>query len=148
MAFIFERQIQDANFVKAKALPAAGANNNSATFDLGSRVGFSPEEIVFEVDLPALTAHTDSTKNVTLTVQHSDDDSTYVNLDDGIGSPTGAPAQITITTPGVASTGTAARKVFVRLSGQGLKRYVQFNQAVTSGGPTLTASSVTYSLRF
>jgi len=145
MSYIYERQIKDATFVKTKALPAAGATNNTATFDLGARAGFLPEFVAVEVSVPALSAHTDTTKNVTVTVQHSTDDNSYSNLDDNT---TGALPDITFTIPGIASTGTAARKVRFRLPCAGLNRYVQFKQAVTSGGPTLTASSLTYSLLF
>lgn len=145
MSFVYERQIKDANFVKTKALPSAGSSNNTATFDTGARTGFFPEEIGVEVSVPALTAHTDSTKDVTIKVQHSDDDSSYADLDDGV---TGTVPDITFAIPGVTTDGSAARIVRFRLPTDGLKRYVQFNQAVTSGGPTLTGSSVTYSLLF
>lgn len=134
------RLLRDAKLVVTKALPAAGASNNSGTIDLGSGP-FRPDEIEIEVALPALSAHTDTTKNVTITLQHSSDDSSYASTDDGIGS---LPA-VTVTTPGVASTGTAARVVRLKLP-VGLNRYIQFNQAVTSGGPTVTGSSVTYSV--
>lgn len=145
MAFTYERQIKDASLVKSKALPAAGANNNSGTFDLATLTGGAlPETFGVEVSIPALSAHTDTTKNVTIKVQHSDDDSSYVDTDDGVGIlPT-----ISFATPGVASTGSAARIVRFRLPAAGLKRYIQFNQAITSAGPAVTGSSVTYSLIF
>lgn len=145
MAYIFERQIKDASFVKTKALPAAGASNNTATFDTGDRGGFFPEEIGVEISVPAMSAHSDTTKNMTVVVQHSSDDSSYANLDDNT---TGQLPDITFTIPGVASTGTPARIVRFRLPCGGLKRYVQFKQSVDSGGPTLTGSSLTYSLLF
>lgn len=131
------RAIKDATFVKSKALPAAGASNNTSTFDLGAG-GFVPEGIEVEISIPALAAHTDTSKNVTLTVQDSADDNSYTSLS--------APA-ITVTRPGIASTGTDAEVIKFRLPA-GVRRYVQINQAVTSGGPTLTASSITYSLLF
>lgn len=131
------RAIKDASYVHAKALPAAGASNNSATFDLGAG-GFVPEQIEVEISIPAMSAHSDNTKNVIITVQDSANDSSYASLD--------SPA-ITVTRPGVASTGTSAEVIRFRLPA-GVRRYIQFNQAVDSGGPTLTAKSVTYSLLF
>lgn len=145
MAYIFERQVKDATYVKTKALPAAGATNNTATFDLQAHAGFLPESVAVEISVPAMASHSDTTKDVTVKVQHSTDDSSYTDLDDGT---TGLLPDITFTIPGVASTGTAARIVRFRLPCAGLNRYVQFNQAVTSGGPTLTGSSLTYSLLF
>ena len=136
------RLLRDAGIAVTKALPAAGANNNTATIDLGGGP-FYPEEPEIEINLPALTAHTDSTKNVTITLQDSADNVTFASTDDGIG----ARVAITLTTPGVASTGTAARVARFKLP-IGVKRYIQFNQAVTSAGPTLTAISVTYTPLF
>lgn len=131
------RAIKDAQFVHAKALPAAGASNNSATFDLGAG-GYVPESIEVEISIPALAAHSDTAKNLVITVQDSANDSSYSSIS--------APA-ITVTRPGIASTGTSAEVIRFRLPA-GVRRYIQFNQAVDSGGPTLTASSVTYSLLF
>jgi hypothetical protein len=136
------RLIRDAaaTMTLTKVLPAAGATNQTGTIDLGTGP-WHPEELTIEVSIPALAAHTDTTKNVTLTLQDSADDSSYANTDSG----TNANPAITITTPGVASTGTAARVVTVHIP-PGVRRYLQFTQAVTSGGPTLTASSITYSV--
>jgi len=130
------RLLRDNQLTQTKALPAAAANNNTGTFDLG--VGpYHPEEIVLEMAIPALAAHTDSTKNVTLKLQDSADDSTYADL---------SPLHEYILA-GIASTGTAAKTIRLRLP-PGIRRYLQINQAVDSGGPTLTASSVTYTLLF
>jgi hypothetical protein len=131
------RAIKDALFVHAKALPAAGAANNSATFDLGAG-GYVPEELEAEISIPAMSAHSDAAKNVVITVQDSADDSSYSSLT--------LPA-ISVTFVGIASTGSAATVIKFRLPAT-VRRYVQFNQAVDSGGPTLTAKSITYSLLF
>lgn len=134
------RLVRDASLTVTKALPSAGSNNNSPTIDLGTGP-WHPEEIEIEIVQPAFSAHTDSTKNVTLTLQHSSDDSSYSSTDDGIGS---LPA-VTLTTPGVSSAGTVARTARVKLPA-GLKRYIQFNQAVSGSGPNLTALSITYTV--
>jgi hypothetical protein len=130
------RFLRDAGKTVTKALPAAGASNQSGTIDIG--VGpFHPEELDVEISIPAMAAHSDTTKNVTITLQDSADDSSYADVD---------PA-IVETLAGVSSTGTSAKVVVFRLP-PGTRRYIQFTQAVTSGGPTLTGSSVTYSLCF
>ena len=134
------RLLRDTKLTVTKALPAAGASNNTGTIDLG--VGpWHPEEVLIEISIPACSGQTDTTKAVTITAQHSSDDSSYANLDDG----TGANNDVVLTTPGVASTGAAARVATVKLP-PGTKRYIQFTQAVTSGGATLTAISVTYTV--
>lgn len=132
------RLVRDAGITVTKALPAAGASNQTGTIDLGTGP-WHPEELVIEVSIPAFASHTDSSKNVTLTLQDSADDSSYSNTDSG----TGTNPAITITTPGVTTDGSAARVVRLHLP-PGVRRYIQFTQAVTSGGPTLTASSITY----
>jgi hypothetical protein len=131
------RAIKDAGFAHAKALPAAAASNNSATFDLGAG-GYVPENLEVEISIPAMSAHNSASYNVIILLQDSADDSSYATVT--------TPA-ISYTLPGVASTGSAATIVRFRLPA-GIRRYVQFNQAVDTGGPTLTAKSVTYSLLF
>lgn len=137
------RLVKDANWVKTKALPAAGATNQTATFDLHAAGTPLPEEISVEVSIPAMAANNSASYSATVTVQQSTDDVTYANLDDG----TNSLPDIDIDTPGVASTGSAARVVRFKLP-SGIARYIQFQQAVTSGGPTLTGTTITYSLLF
>lgn len=129
------RAIKDATFVKAKALPAAGANNNTATFDLGPG-GYVAEEIEVEIAIPTL-ADLEDDKTVTIKVQDSADDSSYATVD----------PLIQTSVVGAGGAGSAAKTVKFRLPA-GVRRYIQFNQAVESAGGTLTAVSVTYSLLF
>jgi len=144
MAFEFARNVKDAGLIKTKALPAAAGTNQTDTFDTGRLSTYPlPEGIEFEISIPAIAAHTDTTKNVVIKVQHSGDDITYGDLDTG----TEALADVVITHPGVASTGSVARVVRVKLPSN-VFRYIQFNQTVDSGAPSLVASSVTYSMVF
>lgn len=142
MANEFGRNIKDGQLVVTKALPAAAANNNTDTIDLETIAG-APENVEVEVSIPAMAAHNSASYDVTIKLQHSTDDSSYADLDTG----TGTLPDIIIVTPGVASTGSLARVVRFRLP-RGVNRYLQFNQAVTTGGPTLTGSTITYSLCF
>lgn len=129
------RAIKDATFVKAKALPAAGAANNTATFDLGSG-GYVPESIEVEIVIPALPDLVDD-KTVTIIVQDSADDSSYATVD----------PLIQTSVVGAGGVGCAAKTVKLRLPA-GIRRYVQFNQAVLAAGGSNVAKSVTYSLLF
>lgn len=129
------RSIKDATFVKAKALPAAAAANNTATFDLGAG-GFVPEEIEVQIEIPALANLVDN-KTLTIKVQDSANDSSYADVD---------PLIRTVIT-GDGGDGSSATTLRFRLPAN-IRRYVQFNQAVESGGGNNTASSVTYSLLF
>ena len=129
------RAIKDATFVKAKALPAANANNNTATFDLGAG-GYVAEEIEVEISIPALPDLAD-TKLVTIKVQDSADDSSYSTVD----------PLIQTTVVGAGGVGCAAKIVRFRLPA-GVRRYIQFYQAVEASGGTNTAKSITYSLLF
>ncbi len=134
------RLVRDAGLSVTKALPAAAATNQTGTIDLGTGP-WHPEEVTIEISIPAMTAHNSASYNVILTLQDSADNSSYANTDDGVAGT----VAITLTTPGIASTGTAARVVRFRLP-PSVRRYLQFTQAVTTGGPTLTATSVTYTV--
>lgn len=143
MANEFGRNQKDGQYTVTKALPAAGANNNTDSIDLETAVG-TPENVEVEVSIPAMAAHNSASYNVTILLQDcATTDGSFLDLDTG----TGTLPDIQIVTPGVASTGSAARVVRFRLP-RGTKRYLQFYQAVDSSGPTLTASSITYTLRF
>lgn len=142
MANEFGRNIQDTGLKVTKVLPAAGASNNTDGIDLESIVG-SPEGIEVEVSIPAMSGHTNASYSADIKLQHSTTNGTFLDLDTG----TEALPDITIVTPGVTSTGSAARVVRFRLP-RGINRYISFNQAVTSGGPSLVATTITYKLLF
>ena len=133
-SFQTSRLIRDGSLSVTAAFPAAGANANTGTIDIGSGP-FHPDEITIEISLPALAAHTDPTKNLVITLQDSADNSSFATV-----VPT-----VTYTLAGVASTGTAAQVKRFHLP-IGTRRYIQINQAVDAGGPTLTGSSGTYGI--
>lgn len=132
--------MKDALTLQTKAFPAAGANNSTSTIDLGAARttpnGFLPGSAsVLEVSYPALPALAD-TKTVTFTINHSDDDSTYVT--------TG----VTYTTPaGSGGGGVAANAVKLRIP-PNVKRYVQVNAAVAAAGGDSTAKSYTAAILY
>jgi hypothetical protein len=144
MANEFGRNIKDTGLIVTKALPAAAANNNTDTIDLGTAVG-TPENVEVEISIPAMTANNSASYSADIKLQHcTTTGGSFEDLDDG----TGSLPDIVVVTPGVADgTGSIARVVRFRLP-RGIKRFIQFNQAVTTGGPTLTGTTVTYSLTF
>lgn len=136
MANEFTRGIQDAKFKVTTALPAAGANGNTTSFDLGAGGNHQPESVEVEVSLPATPSLADN-KNVDIKLQDSADDSTFADV---------APLIISRVT-GAGGAGAAA-KVFRFKLPPGTRRYIRFNQAVDAAGGDNTAVSSTITLRF
>jgi hypothetical protein len=131
----FNPSLIDANKQVTKAFPAAGANHNSPTIDLGhTPTGIPPVGSELIVSIPAMAAHSDGAKNYIIKLQDSADDSSYADVD----------PKISITVIGIVSTGTPAKEVRFPIPST-CRRYVQLNLAVDSAGPTLTGTSVTIS---
>ena len=128
------RNIADATLIVTKALPAATATNVSGSIDLGS-VGYKPENVEVEINVPAIAAHT-TVNNTTLSLHDSADNSTFAEV---------VPlTQVKI--PGVAGTGSVAIVARFRLP-PNVRRYIAFSQ--TAGATDdLTGSSITYKLLF
>jgi hypothetical protein len=135
MAYIKFPQQKDAALQATKYLPAAAATNYSDSFDLVA-TGYAPENVGIIIDFPASANHVDSTKSVTITLQHSSDNSSFSNFT----LPT-----VQLSVAGVVSTGSTAKQCLVRLPG-GLSRYIRFAQVVPSGDGDLTGDQVTYSV--
>ena len=70
------RSIKDADLIVTKALPAAGASNNSDTITLGTE---PPEELQVELSVPALPSLAD-TKTATFTFQDSADNPSFAAI--------------------------------------------------------------------
>ena len=134
MANEFGRNIKDAVFSITKALPAASATNVSDSFDLGS-TGHKTESIEVEISVPAMALHV-TANNTTISLHDSADNSTFAEV---------VPlTQVKVL--GVVSTGSVAVLCRFRLP-PNVRRYIAFSQ--TAGATdTLTATSVSYSLRF
>jgi hypothetical protein len=130
MAFEFNRNQQDQNYVSTVTLLSGGAN--TAAFDLEQAVGGDIERVVFELAGPVLsgTQLTD-TKVVTYTLQDSADGTTFAAVD---------PA-ITTTQTGVSTSGAAAKTVRFRLPAN-TRRYVRIAQTASGTPGTLTAAMV------
>lgn len=129
------RIIRDAALKVTKAIPAAGANHNTATIDLGSSTpGAGIEGVEVEIAIPALPSLAD-TKTLTVKLQDSADDSTYADIEEL--------ASLVVT--GVSTSGSAAATRTVRLPSS-VGRYIQANLAVASAGGDNTAKSVVVSL--
>lgn len=130
MAYEFNRNQQDLNYVSTVTLLAAGAT--TAAFDLEQAVGGDVERVVFELAGPVLngTQLTD-TKVVTYTLQDSANGTDFTAVD---------PA-ITTTQTGVSTSGAAAKTVRFRVPAN-TRRYVRIAQTATATPGTLTAAMV------
>lgn len=125
------RKIKDALLEVSKAFPAAEANNTSDPIDLEQAAGGELENIVFELEIPALTALV-ATKTATFTVQHGAAANSLADLD---------PA-ITHVVTGVTGNGHPGEKVQFRLP-PNAKRFVAVKCAVQASGGDNTAKKYT-----
>jgi len=128
MAYEFNRNLQDANYVSTVALAQGGAN--SATFDLEQAVGGDIEAMVMEIAGPAAAGITDA-KVVTYTVKDSADGTTFAVLD-----PT-----IVTTQTAAGGAGIAAKTVRFKLPPV-TRRYVRVEQTMTATAGTVTGDMV------
>lgn len=127
--------VRDAKLKVTKACPAAGANHNTGTIDLGCKnPGASVESFEVEIAIPALPSLADG-KTLTVKLQDSADKSTFADVEQL--------ASVVVT--GASSAGSAASTVVVRLPSD-VKRYIQANLAVAANGGDNTAKSVVVSL--
>ena len=146
------RSMPDANLQVTVALPAANANVTSAGIDVRSGGAGSSylvagsqsvailgnsalEQVLFTVDIPALAAATDASKNVNAAPYDSDDNISFAAI-------TGLTTQ---SVAGVATTGSAATTLKWVLP-PNTRRYVAAYVSVDNGGPAVTASSATVSI--
>jgi hypothetical protein len=127
MAFEFNRNQQDQNYVSTVAIAQAGAN--TASFDLEQAVGGDIERVVFELAAP-LAAGITSTKVVTYALQDSADDTTFAAVDPAIS-----------TTQTADGSGIAAKTVRFRVPAN-TRRYVRIAQTMTASAGTVTGSMV------
>jgi hypothetical protein len=130
MAFEFNRNQQDQNYVSTVTLLAAGAT--TAAFDLEQAVGGDVERVVFELAGPALTtAQLTDAKVVTYALQDSADGSSWAAVDPAIST----------TQTGAGGAGAAAKTVRFRVPAN-TRRYVRIAQTATATPGTLTAAMV------
>lgn len=126
------RRLRDELLTLTRTIAAAGANNDSASIDLGERGIASLEACELEISHPALAALTSTSDNLTITVQDSANNSSFAAVTN----------LATVVTPGVASVGAATKTVKLKLPST-TRRYIRINTAVTASGGNNTASSVT-----
>ena len=127
MAFEFNRNQQDQNYVSTVAIAQAGAE--TASFDLEQAVGGDIERVVFELAAP-LAAGITSTKVVTYALQDSADGSSWAAVDPAIS-----------TTQTADGSGIAAKTVRFRVPAN-TRRYVRIAQTMTATAGTVTGSMV------
>ena len=131
------RAFKDATLVKSSVLPAAAANNSTASIDLQqATVGVNLDEIDVEIAVAA-TPDLVNDKTLTLTIQDSADNSSFDTV-------TGL---TTLVLTGAGGAGAAAGVRRVKLP-TGARRYLRANAAVESGGGSNIAVSYSISLLF
>lgn len=128
MAYEFNRNLTDANYVSTVAIAQGGAN--SATFDLEQSVGGDIESIVLEIAGPTAAGISD-TKVITYTVKDSADGVTFAVLD-----PT-----IVTTQTGAGGAGITAKTVRVKLPPIA-RRYVRVEQTASATSGTFSGNMV------
>ncbi len=130
------RTLQDLNLQVTTALPAANANNNSASIDTAEVNPGRVPGVELLMSMPATPSLVDA-KTITLTLQDSADNATFNNVVD-------VPAQVVTGAGGV---GAAALSYQFKLP-IGLRRYVRLNAAVLAAGGDNTAISTTLAFVF
>lgn len=128
------RRITDKLLEVSRSIPAAGANNNSISIDLGP--GWKGENFEVELEVPALPNLAD-TKTLTITFQDSADDSSFAAI----------PELATLVLTGAGGVGAAATKRRVRLPASA-RQYLRINCAIASVGGDSTAKAVILRLLF
>ena len=130
------RSIQDANYLVTVALPAANANVNTPSLNLGAPPAgiLQLEDVEARITLPANAILT-ATDVITLTVQHATDNATWVS--------TGQ----TFTITGLGGAGFAAQSFQFRLPSN-VNQYVNVNAAVAAGGGSNIGTTLTFQLLF
>jgi hypothetical protein len=136
MATLNERSLKDLNLSVSKALPAAGASNQSTSIDLVTVSAGRIDDVEVLIELPATPSLVDA-KTITLTVKDSADNSSFAAV-------AAIPAQVTT---GAGGTGGPAIKAQFKLP-IGLRRYIYLDQAVLAAGGDNTAISGSLSLVF
>lgn len=128
MAFEFNRNQQDQNYVSTVAIAQAGAE--TASFDLEQAVGGDIERVVFELAAPAAAGITNA-KVVTYALQDSADGTTFAAVDPAIST----------TQTAADGAGIAAKTVRFRVPAN-TRRYVRIAQTMTATAGTVTGSMV------
>ena len=130
------RSIIDAEKQVTVALPAAAANVDSGSIDLGEVPGLI-ENVEVEIDIDATTALVD-TKDIDVHLEDSADDSSFADIDI-FDNPI-----LKVTSDGGGSSRTRLRVRMPRT----VRRYIRMNVAVESGGGAVTANSAHLRLLF
>ncbi len=132
----YARNLRDAAFVAAIALPAAAATAYTPSLNIGQTVDQNLEAMEFEIAVPALPALVEN-KTVTISVQDSADNSSFAAID---------PAISTVITGG-SGNGAAAKTVRFRLPSTA-RKYVRLKIDVLTAGGDNTGVSATLSALF
>ena len=131
--------VQDANFIKTKALPAAGASAATDPLDLGAMTakGSRTEKVEFELSLPATPDLVDD-KTVIIDIE--------MDTASGFGSETSLIDNL-ITVTGAGGTGAAAVTKRFRVPTD-CEQFIRANATVLASGGDNTGVSITIKALF
>lgn len=132
-----DRYLKDAELIKAKALPAAGATAYTDAIDFAmAAIGPRGDDIEAELAVPALPALAEG-KKFTLRLQDSDDGVAFADI----------PELAALELTGAVGGGAAATTRFVRLP-RTARRYLRASLTVEAAGGDNTAVEAALSLLF
>jgi len=127
------RLIRDALLAVTRTLPAANANNNSTSIDLGDVTPvLHGQNHELSLEMPALPSLANAT-TATVTVQDSANDTDFAAI----------PSLATLVLTGAGGVGSAATTRVVRLPST-VRRYIRVNIAVANSGGDNTAATFTF----
>lgn len=130
------RNIKDASKKVSVDLPAAAANVNSDSIDLGENPGLI-ENVEVEIEVDATSALVD-TKDIDIHLEDSADDNTFADIEEF------ANPVLKVTSDGG---GNPVTKLQVRLP-RTVNRYIRMNVAVETGGGDVTGQDAHLRLLF
>lgn len=132
-----DRYLKDAELIKAKALPAAGATAYTDAIDFAAAaIGPRGDDIEAEIAVPALPALAEG-KKLTVRLQDSADGAAFADI----------PELAAIEITGAVGGGAAAVTRFVRLP-RAARRYLRASLTVEAAGGDNTAVEASLSLLF
>lgn len=137
MATYFIPFQQDADLVKTRTIPAAGATNYSGSIDLGAAQPFKHGNQMVKIVIPACVSLTNTGATSTVTLQDSTDDSSFSDVN--------PLHQVQYT--GVATTGYLGDTYYFTLPPK-LNRYIRIKCVSHASAGDNTAVTITWGLVF
>lgn len=137
MATYFIPFLQDAELLKTRTFPAAGATNYSSSIDLKAAQPNKHGNQMVKILAPSCPNHTNNSIYNTITIQHSTDDSSFEDV-----NPLHQVKML-----GVTTTGYAGDSYYITLP-PSINRYIRIAVYNDASGGTNTAQTIYFGLVF